>query len=264
MDQFRLDGRTAIVTGAAGGLGRGIALALGERGANVVVCDLKKESLQETAAALQARGVRYLDCACDVSDPESFEKVLEQAGERFGGADILVNNAGITRMQDFFEVGVKDFKAIFEVNVFGLFRCTQMFAEALREKKIGGHIVNIASNGAKKTYADQVHYCASKAAVANMTQCMAECLAPYGINVNSVCPGAVDTSMLRACMAATEKETGGKVTVADCEKTWGPAQLGFRLIEPEEVGRIVAFLCTPAGAMIRGQALNVDAGTTRY
>ena len=264
MDQFRLDGRTAIVTGAAGGLGRGIALALGERGANVVVCDLKKESLQETAAALQARGVRYLDCACDVSDPESFEKVLEQAGGSFGGADILVNNAGITRMQDFFEVGVKDFKSIFEVNVFGLFRCTQMFAEALREKKTGGHIVNIASNGAKKTYADQVHYCASKAAVVNMTQCMAECLAPYGINVNSVCPGAVDTSMLRACMAATEKETGGKVTVADCEKTWGPAQLGFRLIEPEEVGRIVAFLCTPAGAMIRGQALNVDAGTTRY
>lgn len=147
-----------------------------------------------------------------------------------------------------------------QVQLFHLVR----FGEALREKKRGGHVVNIASNGAKKTYADQVHYCSSKAAVVNMTQCMAECLAPYDINVNSVCPGAVDTAMLRACMVATEEQTNGAVTVADCEKTWGPAQLGFRLIEPEEVGRIVAFLCSPAGAMIRGQALNVDAGTTRY
>lgn len=264
MDLYRLDGRTAIVTGAAGGLGRGIALALGERGAKVTVCDLKKEALAETVAALEAQGIPCLACACNVTAPDAFGEVLRQTEEVLGFADILVNNAGITRMQDFFAVGVSDFQSIYEINVFGLFRCTQMFAEALREKKVGGHIVNIASNGAKKTYADQVHYCSSKAAVVNMTQCMAECLAPYDINVNSVCPGAVDTAMLRACMAATEKETNGAVTVADCEKTWGPAQLGFRLIEPQEVGRIVAFLCSPAGAMIRGQALNVDAGTTRY
>ncbi len=264
MDLFRLDGRTAIVTGAAGGLGRGIALALGERGAKIAVCDLKEEALSETMAALKERGIPAMALACDVSDPCSFGEVMRRTEETLGFADILVNNAGITRMQDFFAVNVGDFKSIYEINVFGLFRCTQMFAEALREKKRGGHVVNIASNGAKKTYADQVHYCSSKAAVVNMTQCMAECLAPYDINVNSVCPGAVDTAMLRACMVATEEQTNGAVTVADCEKTWGPAQLGFRLIEPEEVGRIVAFLCSPAGAMIRGQALNVDAGTTRY
>lgn len=158
MDLFRLDGRTAIVTGAAGGLGRGIALALGERGAKIAVCDLKEEALSETMAALKERGIPAMALACDVSDPSSFDEVMRRTEETIGFADILVNNAGITRMQDFFAVGVGDFKSIYEINVFGLFRCTQMFAEALREKKRGGHVVNIASNGAKKTYADQVHF----------------------------------------------------------------------------------------------------------
>lgn len=264
MDLYRLDGRTAIVTGSAGGLGRGIALALAERGARIVACDLKLEQMRETEAELKQRGYDCAVCACDVTDEASFRNVLALAGTAFGGADILVNNAGITRMQEFFEVGVADFKAIYGINVYGLFRCTQMFAEEVKAAGRSGNVVNIASNGAKTTYQDQVHYCSSKAAVVNMTQCMAACLAPCGINVNAVCPGAVDTAMLRACMVATEEQTNGAVTVADCERTWGPQQLGGRLIQPEEVGRIVAFLCSPAGAMIRGQAINVDAGTTKF
>ena len=255
-----LEGKVALVTGAGRGIGSTIAETLAREGAFVVV------NYRGSGQAAQelAEKIGGVAMQCDVADFEACENMIKTMIETYGHLDILVNNAGITRMQDFFAVGVGDFKSIYEINVFGLFRCTQMFAESLREKKRGGHVVNIASNGAKKTYADQVHYCSSKAAVVNMTQCMAECLAPYDINVNSVCPGAVDTAMLRACMVATEEQTNGAVTVADCEKTWGPAQLGFRLIEPEEVGRIVAFLCSPAGAMIRGQALNVDAGTTRY
>ena len=177
--------------------------------------------------------------------------------------DILVNNAGVTLMQDIFEIGDKDWDFILGVNVKGLFRMTQLFADGLRKAGKGGNVVNLSSNGAKVTYDDQVHYCASKAAVSNMTQCMASNFAPLGINVNAVCPGAVDTAMLRACMAATEQQTGGRVTVADCERTWGPPQLG-RLIQPVEVGRVVAFLCTPAAAMIRGQSINVDAGNTKF
>lgn len=134
MDLFRLDGRTAIVTGAAGGLGRGIALALGERGAKIAVCDLKEEALSETMAALKERGIPAMALACDVSDPSSFGEVMRRTEETLGFADILVNNAGITRMQDFFAVSVGDFKSIYEINVFGLFRCTQMFAEAKRTR----------------------------------------------------------------------------------------------------------------------------------
>ncbi len=264
MDYFRLDGRIAIVTGSAGGIGRGVTLALGERGAKIVVCDLKEEALAETVRQLEERNIPCIACACDVTDEDSFANVLDKTEQTFGCADILVNNAGITRMQNFFEVGKKDFRDIFEINVFGLFKCTQMFAERLKKEGKSGNVVNLSSNGAKVTYADQVHYCASKASVMNMTQCMADCLAPYGVNVNAICPGAVDTPMLRACMVATEKDSGGKITVADCEKTWGPKQLGGRLIQPEEIGRVVAFLCSPAGALIRGQAISVDAGTTRF
>lgn len=262
-DLFRLDGRVAIVTGGGSGLGTGIANALGERGASIVLCDINRELLDKTQEELRSKGIPVESCLCDVTKEETFEDVLNLAQEKFGGADILVNNAGVTRMQDFFEVGKKDFSFIWEVNVLGLFRCTQQFAQRLRSADKEGHVVNLASNGAKVTYQDQIHYCSSKAAVVNMTQCMAACLAPYGINVNAVCPGAVDTSMLRACMVATEKETGGKVTVEDCEKNWGPPQLG-RLIQPVEVGRIIAFLCSEAAKMIRGQSINVDAGNTKF
>lgn len=264
MDQFRLDGRVAIVTGSAGGIGQGVALALGERGASVVVCDLREESLATTLDLLKQRNIPCIGVGCDVTKPETFKDVIDKTHAAFGIADILVNNAGITKSQDFFEVEKKDFRDIFEINVIGLFDCTKQFAEQLRGSGKPGSVVNISSNGAKVTYPEQIHYCASKAAVANMTQCMADCLSSYGINANAVCPGAVDTPMLRACMAATERDTNGAITVADCEKTWGPKQLGGRLIAPEEVGRIVAFLCSPAGALIRGQAISVDAGTSRF
>ncbi|MDD3400235.1 MAG: SDR family NAD(P)-dependent oxidoreductase [Eubacteriales bacterium] len=262
-DLFRLDGRVAIVTGGGSGLGTGIANALGERGASIVLCDINETLLEKSKAELSQKGIAVETCICDVTDENTFQKVLELSETAFGGADILVNNAGVTRMQDFFEVEKKDFNFIYNINVMGLFRCTQQFADNLRKKNKHGNVVNLASNGAKVTYQDQVHYCSSKAAVVNMTQCMAANLAPYDINVNAVCPGAVDTSMLRACMAATEKQTDGKVTIADCERTWGPPQLG-RLIQPVEVGRIIAFLCSDAGAMIRGQSINVDAGNTKF
>lgn len=262
-DLYRLDGRVAIVTGGSSGLGKGIAHALGERGAKVVLCDLFEEPLEAAKQELEAEGIAVIACICNVTKDETFAEVLDMADSCFGGADILINNAGVTRMQNFFEVGKNDFNFIYEVNVMGLFRCTQQFAERIKGSGKEAHVVNIASNGAKVIYEDQVHYCSSKAAVVNMTQCMAACLAPFGINVNAVCPGAVDTAMLRSCMVATEQQTNGKVTVADCESTWGPAQLG-RLIQPVEVGRIIAFLCSEAARMIRGQSINVDAGNTKF
>ncbi|MDO4543839.1 MAG: SDR family oxidoreductase [Clostridia bacterium] len=262
-DLFRLDGRIALITGGGSGLGVGIACALSERGAKVVLLDIGEALLAKAKEELEKRGAEVRTILCDVTREDNFEEALRFCQREFGVADILVNNAGVTRMQDFFEVEKKDFDFIFDINVKGLFACTRQFADNLKSKGKTGHVVNLASNGAKVTYQDQVHYCASKAAVVNMTQCMAANLSPYGINVNAVCPGAVDTAMLRACMKATEIQTGGKVTIADCERTWGPPQLG-RLIQPIEVGRIIAFLCSDAGAMIRGQSINVDAGNTKF
>ena len=261
-DYYSLKNRVAIVTGGGSGLGLGIARALGQLGASVMLCDINESSLRRAAEELRLEGIDAAASYCDVTKPDTVRDSLERARQVLGVPDILVNNAGVTLMQDIFEIGDKDWDFILGVNVKGLFRMTQLFADGLRKAGKGGNVVNLSSNGAKVTYDDQVHYCASKAAVSNMTQCMASNFAPLGINVNAVCPGAVDTAMLRACMAATEQQTGGRVTVADCERTWGPPQLG-RLIQPVEVGRVVAFLCTPAAAMIRGQSINVDAGNTK-
>lgn len=262
-DFFNLKGRVAIVTGGGSGLGVGIGSALGVLGANVVLCDIKENLLEKAVADLKSEGIPVISTICDVTRPETFRATLDAAQKAFGTADILINNAGVTKSQDALDVTLADWDYILNINVKGLFECTQLFAKELIAAQKEGHVVNVASNGAKVTYSDQVHYCASKAAVVNMTQCLADSFAKHNINVNAVCPGAVDTDMLKGCMIATEQATGGKVTVEDCIRTWGPPQLG-RLIQPVEVGRIIAFLCTPAAQMIRGQSINVDAGNTRF
>jgi meso-butanediol dehydrogenase/(S,S)-butanediol dehydrogenase/diacetyl reductase len=262
-DCFSLKGKTAIITGGGGGLGMGIADALGERGANIILCDLKEVLLKQAMDFVKGKGISVDGCLCDVTKPETFSEVLALAEKSFGGIDILINNAGVTLLQNPLEVSAKDWDFIFDINVKGLFLCTQLFSKKLIAKKKPGYIVNVASNGAKVTYDTQVHYCASKASIVNMTQCLASAFAKYNINVNAVCPGAVDTEMLKECMVVTEKESGGKITVEDCRKNWGPPQIG-RLIQPVEVGRIIAFLCTDAAAVIRGQSINVDAGFTKF
>ena len=133
--------------------------------------------------------------------------------------------------------------------------------EAAESEEAGGNIVNVSSNGAKVCFADMADYNASKAAVMNLTQSMALEWAPDGINVNAVCPGAVDTAMLRKCMEESMRLYGG--TIEEMRKTWGPPQLG-RLIQPYEVGRVIRFLASEDAAIIRGQSTSVDAGNTRF
>jgi len=254
--------RVAFVTGGAGALGRGIARALLEEGAKVVLGDLDEGRLAEAKLELSAYGdVAY--AKLDLTDFSSIERALDTAEQAFGTVDILVNNAGVAFGKPIMDIPERTFDLTFAVNVKGLFLMSRAFAARLMRLCKPGNILNISSNAAKVCFEGMADYNASKAAVSNLTQSMAKEWAKVGINVNAICPGAVDTDMLRNCMLDVENATGGKVTVEDCRRTWGPPQLG-RLVQPYEVGRVAAFLVSDAALLIRGQAISVDAGNTPY
>ena len=265
MEQYALQGKVALITGGGSGLGRGIAQAMAELGASIVAADVRKEPAEQAAAWLRDQGYSAIAVEMDVTQPSSISAGLEEARKAFGTLDILVNNAGITKMQDIEAITPADWKQVFAINVEGMFLCCQQFAADLRRQGRPGRIVNIASNAAKVTFPGQAHYNASKAAVVNLTQSLAKELAADQINVNAVCPGAVDTEMLRYCMLKTIETApeGSGLTVESLRASWGPPQLG-RLIQPLEVGRVVAFLATDAAQIIRGQSISVDAGNTPY
>jgi meso-butanediol dehydrogenase/(S,S)-butanediol dehydrogenase/diacetyl reductase len=258
-----LSGKTALVTGGAHGLGAGIAEALVEAGAAVLVTDIDAEGCQKLAARLEQNGGRAAGRRLDVTNEDDVKQAIEAGWNTFGRLDILVNNAGIVSLKDALDLTLPEWDRTFQLNVRALFRCSQLFAQRLSEEKRGGAIVNIASNAGKVGYVGQVHYNATKATVINITQSLAKEWASLGINVNAVCPGAVDTEMLHQCMLWTIDQSGGKLTVDELRKAWAPAQLG-RLIQPVEVGRVVAFLASDAAAIIRGQSISVDAGTTPW
>ncbi len=257
----QLKDRVALVTGAGRGLGRGIALVLAKESAAVVVGDINPDYVNETAKQIKNIGGKALPVLMDVTSIKDIESAFDQSIEKFGKVDILVNNAGIVNLDDVFNLKADVFSKTMEVNVIGTFQCCQVFASKLKESKLGGNIVNIASNAGKVGYPGQLDYNASKAAVINLTRILALEFAPYHINVNAVCPGAVETEMLLDCAKWITDKTGGDAN--ELMHSFAPAQIG-RLIQTEEVGEIVAFLASEKAAIIRGQSINVDAGNTPY
>jgi len=256
-----LKDRVALITGAGRGIGKEIGKVLSKRGANVVVGDILFESAQQTASEIISMGGNALAVSMDITSLEDIESAFEKTRREFGKVDILINNASIVNLQDVFELSPEAFSQTMEVNVLGTFLCCQAFAKILSKSKIPGNIVNIASNAGKVGYPGQLDYNASKAAVINLTRVLAMEFSTLGINVNAVCPGAVETEMLLECARWMTDKTGGDAV--ELMKTFAPAQLG-RLIKPEEVGEVVAFLASDKAAIIRGESINVDAGSTPY
>ena len=256
-----LEGRTVVVTGAGGGMGRGIAEAVAEAGAQVVVGDLATGPVEETARRIETGGGRARPLVLDVTDPESVATAVAQAVRTFGRLDGWVNNAGVLRMDAALDLAAADWDAQMRVNVSGLFSCCQIVARQLIAQGEGGAIVNVASNAGKVGYPNMAGYNAGKAAVINLTRSLATEWAPHRINVNAVCPGGVETPMLAAVAEWVTARHGGDPK--ELVQHMVPAQLG-RHIQPIEVGRVVAFLLSDAAAIIRGQSINVDGGDTPY
>ncbi len=254
-----LAGRTIVVTGAARGIGAGIAEAVLDVGGAVVLLDLDRQLAEETAGRLDPSGSRTFVSAADVAVPDSLVKAAEMAAARLGNLSGWVNNAGIVQMIPAKDVSPDAWRREFEINVAGVMNGAQTALRVFAGK--GGAIVNVASNAGKVGFPNMAAYNATKAAVINLTRSLAREWAAEQINVNAVCPGSVATPMLRAVADRLSAETGTSSEALFAGMV--PAQLR-RHIQPIEIGRVVVFLLTEAAKIIRGQAINLDGGDTPY
>ena len=244
-------GKTAIVSGAATGIGAATAALLAARGARVLAAGLQPEELRETVAAIEAAGGEAVAIQADVSDPAQIEAVAARAQEAFGGADILVNNAAIYPLGPWHEADAAEWDAVFATNVRGYF----LLAKAVRPQMLargGGSIVNVASVTFYWGEAGLLSYVASKGAVIGFTRSLAREAGPEGIRVNAVAPGAFPT-------AATAIH-------ADQDALWEgvlAAQSIKRRGEVEDVARAIAFFAGDDSGFVSGQTLLVDGGWMR-
>lgn len=240
-----LEGKVALVTGAARGIGRAIAARLQREGAVVVINDILKDELEAALAA----GVGAMAIPADVSVRVQVQAMVDQVTERYGRLDIMVNNAGVEPKASLLEMTDEQWNHAIAVNLTGVFLGTQIAARHMVARGGGGRIIQIASIAGKNFLADRANYCASKAGVIGFTREAARELAPYGITVNAVCPGVIETEMTAASRA----------NPAMMEK-WMREIPARRLGNVDEVAGLVAFLAGPDAAYITGQALNVDGG----
>ncbi|MDH3299507.1 MAG: SDR family oxidoreductase [Acidimicrobiia bacterium] len=255
---WSLQGQTAIVTGAARGFGAAIAHRVSEAGATVVVADVRHDEATATAARIAAEtGGSCHGQPVDVTDEASVARLFEAVESELGPVNLLVNNAGVFSNYYASELPAQEWTRILDVNVTGTFFCSKAAARRMQNRG-AGVIVNVASVDALASSAEGlVHYTTSKHAIAGMTKSLAMELAPSGIRVNAVCPGAAMTE------GAIELIMDGAPDGIDIEAQWDGivdrTPLG-RLCQPDEVGRAVVFLASDMASFITGVLLPVDGG----
>jgi 7-alpha-hydroxysteroid dehydrogenase len=244
--KFRLDGKTAIVTGAGAGIGRGIALMFADAGASVVVSDLKAEAAQVVANEITAADGQAVGVACNVTRTEDLAAVVATAIDRFGRLDILVNNAGGGGPKPF-DMPMEDFRWAYELNVFSVFHLSQLAAPHMRAVG-GGAILNITSMAGENKNTRMASYASSKAAENHLTRNIAFDLGSMGIRVNAIAPGAIKTDALASVLTPEIEKAMLKHT-----------PLG-RLGEASDIAQAALFLCAPASSWVSGQILTVSGG----
>ena len=248
----RLEGKTALVTGGARGIGRAICEAFAREGAQVAVADLLGEDAEETATAIRGFGVRM-----DVTDPASIAAGVAAVEERFGGIDILVNNAGIFNMAPIEEVTVADYRRQYDVNVGGTIFACQAVVPGMKARG-GGAIINFSSQAGRRGEPNIVVYCSTKAAVISITQSLALELAGDNIRVNAIAPGVVDTPMWDAVDALFAKYENRQK--GEKKRLVGEAVPLGHMGTPEEIADPCVFLASDDARYITAQTLNVDGG----
>ncbi|WP_433191911.1 SDR family NAD(P)-dependent oxidoreductase [Nocardia sp. CA-107356] len=251
------DQRVALVTGGSQGIGKGIALALARQGSAVVCHGQTEDPAQETAAEINRAGGKAVAVWGPIDDPETNRYAVEQAISRYGRLDTLVTSAGIQRYGDVPSTSEETWDEVFDVNVKGVFLAARAALPYLRQSPAGS-IAIIASVQAAATQNKVAAYTASKGALIALTRAMAVDEAEYGVRVNSISPGSVDTPMLRtsAALFSDGSEESAQRIVAN----WGTAHPLGRVAEPEEIGEVVSFVTSPRASFVTGAEIRVDGG----
>jgi len=245
-----MKGKTAIITGAARGIGYGTATCLARKGAQVVIGDANGAAARESAERLaRETGVRTLGVTCDVTKRDQVQAMVDQARSSFGSIEILVNNAGICPFIEVMEMSPEVFTRTIDVNLTGAFHCTQIVGKVMIDQGKGGRIVFITSLAVNVTASAQADYAASKAGLHMLMKSFAIALGPHGITCNAIAPGMILTDMTRH-----HWEQPGP---AEFIKTRVPTG---RIGTPEDIGNAVALLCADEAAYINGVGVIVDGG----
>lgn len=240
---FDLTGKTALVTGASGGIGGSIAKALHGAGATVTLSGTREGPLNELAAEL---GDRVHVLTCNLSDPEAVDALPKQAAEVMGGLDILVNNAGITKDQIFMRMSDEDWQTVIDVNLTATMRLCRAVMRPMMKAR-WGRIINISSIVGATGNPGQVNYAASKAGMVGMTKSIAYEVASRGITANCVAPGFIATAMTEKLTDDQKEKINGQIPAA-------------RMGTPEEIAAAVLYLASPEAGYVTGSTLHVNGG----
>ncbi|MEN9936877.1 MAG: hypothetical protein RLZZ387_3456 [Chloroflexota bacterium] len=253
---MRLQGKVAIVTGGASGMGKAICQRYVKEGAKVVVADMNLAGAQALVDELGADHAAAVQV--DVRSQDQVQAMVELAVERFGGLDILVNNAGVGKIIPFFETTEKDWDFMFDINCKGLLWCSQAAAKVMIAQGRGGKIINLASQAGRRGEALVLAYCASKACVISMNQSMALALAPHKINVNAIAPGMVDTPFWDEVDRQFAKLMN--MEVGEPKRTFAKSIPMGRMSVAEDITGAAVFLASSDSDYMTQQTINVDGG----
>jgi 3-oxoacyl-[acyl-carrier protein] reductase len=246
--ELNMKNRVAVVTGAAQGIGKEIAGVFCKEGCKVALLDVNEEKLAETCKELQASGVEVYGAVCDITDEGSVSSTVSSIVDRFGTIDFVVNNAGITGPAPIHELSYESWRKVMDVNLNGAFLVSKYVFPVMMKARYGS-IVNIGSFAGKRgtLFGDNTSYSTSKAGIIGFSKALAMEGARYGIRVNAVCPGIVETDMLKAHPPERRAELANYVMLK-------------RLAQPKEIADVVVFLCSERASHITAEALDVNGG----